>query len=252
MQDIFVGDYGSGTPLVLVHGFLGSTDMWEPQIEHFKENFRILTPALPGFGKSNKVKSCDSIECMTKVILNSLKIRQIEKFKLLGHSMGGMIVQEMARLASDKILKLICYGTSSRGNIPGRFETIDESREKLKMNGLEVTANRIAKTWFINEDKAKYFYLCENAGKQTSLEAADNGLIAMKNWSGMNNLKNIKNETLIIWGDQDRAYNYSQVETLKNNISNSSLKIINGCSHNVHLEKPDEFNNCVSDFLKKT
>jgi pimeloyl-ACP methyl ester carboxylesterase len=252
MQDIFVGDYGSGTPLVLVHGFLGSTDMWEPQIEHFKENFRILTPALPGFGKSNKVKSCDSIECMAKVILNSLKIRQIEKFNLLGHSMGGMIVQEMARLTSDKILKLICYGTSSRGNIPGRFETIDESREKLKMNGLEVTANRIAKTWFINEDKAKYFYLCENAGKQTSLEAADNGLIAMKNWSGMNNLKNIKNETLIIWGDQDRAYNYSQVETLKNNISNSSLKIINGCSHNVHLEKPDEFNNCVSDFLKKT
>ncbi len=252
MQDIFVGDYGSGTPLVLVHGFLGSTDMWEPQIEHFKENFRILAPALPGFGKSNKVKSCDSIECMAKAILNSLKIRQIEKFNLLGHSMGGMIVQEMARLTSDKILKLICYGTSSRGNIPGRFETIDESREKLKMNGLEVTANRIAKTWFINEDKAKYFYLCENAGKQTSLEAADNGLIAMKNWSGMNNLKNIKNETLIIWGDQDRAYNYSQIETLKNNISNSSLKIINGCSHNVHLEKPDEFNNCVSDFLKKT
>jgi pimeloyl-ACP methyl ester carboxylesterase len=252
MQDIFVGDYGSGTPLVLVHGFLGSTDMWEPQIEHFKENFRILAPALPGFGKSNKVKSCDSIECMAKAILNSLKIRQIEKFNLLGHSMGGMIVQEMARLTSDKILKLICYGTSSRGNIPGRFETIDESREKLKMNGLEVTANRIAKTWFINKDKAKYFYLCENAGKQTSLEAADNGLIAMKNWSGMNNLKNIKNETLIIWGDQDRAYNYSQVETLKNNISNSSLKIINGCSHNVHLEKPDEFNNCVSDFLKKT
>ena len=84
------------------------------------------------------------------------------------------------------------------------------------------------------------------------LEAADNGLIAMKNWSGINNLKDIKNETLIIWGDQDRAYNYSQVETLKNNISNSSLKIINGCSHNVHLEKPDEFNNCVSDFLKKT
>ena len=252
MQDIFVGDYGSGTPLVLVHGFLGSTDMWEPQIEYFKENFRILTPALPGFGKSNKVKSCDSIECMAKAILNSLKIRQIEKFNLLGHSMGGMIVQEMARLTSDKILKLICYGTSSRGNIPGRFETIDESREKLKMNGLEVTANRIAKTWFINEDKAKYFYLCENAGKQTSLEAADNGLIAMKNWSGINNLKNIKNETLIIWGDQDRAYNYSQVETLKNNISNSSLKIINGCSHNVHLEKPDEFNNCVSDFLKKT
>ena len=100
--------------------------------------------------------------------------------------------------------------------------------------------------------KSKYFYLCENAGKQTSIEAADNGLIAMKNWSGVDNLKNIKNKTLIIWGNQDKAYNYNQVETLNNNIPDSDLKIIKGCSHNVHLEKPGEFNNTVNEFLKKT
>ena len=63
--------------------------------------------------------------------------------------MGGMIVQEMTKLAVEKILKFICYGTGPRGNIPGRFETIDQSRKKLKINGLEATANRIAKTWFI-------------------------------------------------------------------------------------------------------
>jgi|TARA_B110000495_G_C22871590_1_gene508281 pimeloyl-ACP methyl ester carboxylesterase len=252
MQDIFVGDTGSGTPLVFVHGFLGSTDMWSPQIEYFKEYYRILTPALPGFGKSKTLKSCDTIECMAKAILKSLEKKKVERFYLLGHSMGGMIVQEIAKLAGKKILKLICYGTGPSGNIPGRFETIDQSRKNLKINGLESTAYRIAKTWFIEEDKAKYFYLCENAGKQTSIEAADNGLIAMKNWSGVDNLKNIKNKTLIIWGDQDKAYNYNQVETLNNNIPDSDLKIIKGCSHNVHLEKPGEFNNTVNEFLKKT
>ena len=50
--------------------------------------------------------------------------------------MGGMIVQEMAKLAGEKILKLICYGTGPSGNIPGRFETIDQSRKKLKIDGL--------------------------------------------------------------------------------------------------------------------
>ena len=40
-------------------------------------------------------------------------------------------------------------------------------------------------------------------------------LVAMKNWSGIKNLQNIKNETLIVWGDQDKAYNLNQVETLK-------------------------------------
>ena len=108
------------------------------------------------------------------------------------------------------------------------------------------------KTWFIEGEKAKYFYLCEQAGKQTSMEAADNGLAAMKKWSGIDNLKRIKNETLIIWGDQDKAYNYNQVETLNNNIQDSELKIIKGCSHNVHLEKPEEFNKTVTKFLKKT
>jgi|TARA_B110001452_G_scaffold158609_1_gene132023 pimeloyl-ACP methyl ester carboxylesterase len=249
MQDIYIKDTGKGFPLILVHGFLGSSEMWEPQIEYFKNNYRVLVPALPGFGKSNKITSCDSIECMAMVILSCLKKRGIEKFNLLGHSMGGMVVQEMARLAGDKIIKLICYGTGPRGNIPGRFESIDYTREKLKSNGLAVTANRIAKTWFVETDKAKYFYLCTNASNETSLEAADNGLVAMKNWSGLDNLKNIKNKTLIIWGDQDRAYNYNQVETLKEKIINSKLKIIKGCSHNVHLEKPEVFNNFVSEFL---
>ena len=251
MQDIFAEDVGSGTPLVLVHGFLGSSDMWAPQIEFFKDDFRVIAPALPGFGESSAINSCDSIECMAKAILNLLEKKEIKNFNLLGHSMGGMIVQEIAKIAGEKILKLICYGTGPRGNIPGRFETIDQSREKLKINGLDVTVHRIAKTWFIEEDKSKYFYLCDEAGKQTSIEAADNGLVAMKNWSGIENLKNIKNETLIVWGDQDKAYDFNQVETLNNNIPNSDLKVIKGCSHNVHLEKPEEFNAVVEEFLIK-
>jgi len=250
MQDIFLGDTGKGLPLVLVHGFLGSSDMWKPQIEYFKKKYRVLTPALPGFGKSNNINSCDSIKCMAQAIIDSLEKKKIKKFNLLGHSMGGMVVQEITKLIGDKILKLICYGTGPIGKIPGRFETIDESREKFKNFGLEITTNRIAKTWFVKGDKAKLFDLCINAGKETSLNAADNGLIAMKNWSGVDNLKNIKNETLIIWGEHDKAYNYSQVEILKNNILKSQLKIIRGCSHNVHLEKVDEFNNCVNKFLK--
>ena len=249
MQDIYAGDVGKGFPLVLVHGFLGSSIMWQPQIEHLKRYYRVITPDLPGFGKSKKIKPHNNINSMAKTVLNCLKEKQIEKFYLLGHSMGGMIVQEMAKLAGKKIIKLICYGTGPIGNIPGRFETIDESRVKLKKNGLEITAYRIAKTWFVEEDKAKYFYLCNEAGKDTTIEAADNALIAMKTWSGLKNLKNIKNFTMIIWGDQDKAYNFDQVDTLNRNITNSDINIFKGCSHNAHLEMPNEFNKCIINFL---
>ena len=250
MQDIYVDDTGKGFALVLVHGFLGSSKMWEPQIEFLKKNYRVVAPDLPGFGKSNKTKSYNNIYDMAQTILDCLKEKKIEKFYLLGHSMGGMIVQEMAKLAGERILKLICYGTGPVGDIPGRFETMEESRKKLKKNGLEITAHRIAKTWFIEKDKSKYFYLCEDAGKATSIVAADNALIAMKNWSGLENLKNIKNLTMIIWGNQDKAYNFDQIDILNKNIPNTDLNIFKGCSHNVHLEMPNEFNKCITNFLE--
>ena len=61
MDDIFVSDTGKGTPLVLVHGFLGSSKTWKPQIKFFQKNFRVLVPDLPGFGQNNKKKSFNNI-----------------------------------------------------------------------------------------------------------------------------------------------------------------------------------------------
>ena len=249
MQDIYVGDTGEGFPLVLVHGFLGSSKMWEPQVNFFKKHFRVITPDLPGFGKSNKAKPHNNIQSIADLLLDCLEEEKIDKFYLLGHSMGGMIVQEMAKKAGENISKLICYSTGPIGEKPGRFETVDQSRETLKKKGLEITATNIAKTWFIKGEDAKYFDICIEAGKQTSMETVDNALIAFKNWNGVDTLKNIKNETLILWGDQDKSYNLEQIQTLEINIENSKLIIFKNCAHNVHLEQPDQFNKTIKDFL---
>ena len=249
MKDLYIGDVGKGFPLVLVHGFLGSSKMWEPQINFFKDYFRVIVPDLPGFGKSNKAKSHNNIQSIANLLLECLEEKKIYKFNLLGHSMGGMIVQEIAKKAGEKISKLICYSTGPIGEMPGRFETVDQSRENLKKKGLEVTVKNIAMTWFVKGEDAKYFNICIEAGKQASMETADNALVAFKNWNGVDTLKNIKNDTLIIWGDQDKSYNLEQVQTLEKNITNSKLVIIKNCAHNVHLERPEHFNNTVRDFL---
>ena len=251
MQHIYIGDEGKGFPLVLIHGFLGSSKMWEPQINFFKNYFRVITPDLPGFGKSNKAKSHNNIQSIAKLLLDCLDEKKIDKFYLLGHSMGGMIVQEMAKISGNKIIKLICYSTGPRGEMPGRFETVDQSRENLKKNGLEITAKNIAKTWFVKGEEAEYFDICIEAGKQLSIETVDNALVAFKNWDGVETLKNIKNETLIVWGNKDKSYNLDQVQTLNKNIPNSSLFIFEGCAHNAHLEKPEEFNRTILNYLNK-
>ena len=250
MQDIYIDDIGSGFPLVLVHGYLGSSEMWSLQKEFLSKNFRVISPALPGFGESYKAQSLNSINAIAKFVFKCLDEKKITEFHLMGHSMGGMIVQEMVKISGDRIKKLICFATGSIGDIPGRFESMDTTRERLKKDGLKETLSRVPQKWFVEGDKAKYFYLCSNAGKATSLEATDNALMAMKNWNGLENLKNIKNKTLIIWGDKDTAYNFNQVDTLNQNIPNSKIEVIKDCSHNVHLEIPEKFNEIVKNFLE--
>ena len=77
-----------------------------------------------------------------------------------------------------------------------------------------------------------------------------NQKFSFKNWNGVQNLKNIKNKTLIIWGNKDKSYDITQVNILKKNILNSSLNIFKNCAHNIHLEKVNEFNSKVQEFLK--
>ena len=249
MSGIYVDDIGKGFPFVLVHGYLGSSEMWTFQKEFFSKDYRVIIPALPGFGESHNVKSLDSINKMSKEIINVLDQKKIDKFNLIGHSMGGMIVQEITKLIGDRVNKLICFATGSIGDIPGRFETMDETREKLKQEGTKISFSRVPRKWFVKGDKDKNYFLCENAVKNVSLETADNALLAMKNWRGKEYLKNIKNETLIIWGDKDTSYNFDQVNTLNKNIKNSRLEIFKNCAHNVHLEKPDEFNSLIKEFI---
>ena len=225
--------------------------MWNFQKEFFSKHYRVIIPALPGFGESHNVKSLDSINKMARQIIDLLDQKNIDKFNLIGHSMGGMIVQEITKLIGDRVNKLICFATGPIGEIPGRFETIDETREKLKKDGIEFSFSRVPKKWFVKGDKDKNYYLCKNAVKDVSLETADNALLAMKNWRGIDNLKNIKNDTLIIWGDKDTSYNFEQVDTLNKNIKNSRLEIFKDCAHNVHLEQPDQFNNLVKEFISK-
>jgi len=249
MSKIYISDTGQGFPLVLVHGYLGSSEMWCLQRDYLSKFFRVISPALPGFGESHEAESLDSINDMAKFIINIIDEKKIDNFNLLGHSMGGMIVQEIAKLAGDRINKLICFATGSIGEIPGRFELIDETRRRLKEEGADISFSRVPQKWFVKGDKDKNYYLCENAVKNVSLETADNALVAMKNWSGIDYLKNIKNQTLIVWGDRDTSYNFDQVDTLNKGITNSRLEIFKGCSHNVHLEEPDKFNDLIKSFI---
>lgn len=163
--------------------------------------------------------------------------------------MGGMIVQQMAAMAPKRIDRLICYGTGPRGIMPDRFETIAASRARVRAEGVSDTARRIAATWFAQGDQAAGYPLCVKLGEKVSEQTALGGLSAMEAWDGRAALPHITQKALVIWGDRDRSYGWAQIEALWRGIADSSLCVLPGCAHAVHLEEPALFNQIVARFL---
>ncbi|MEM7294391.1 MAG: alpha/beta hydrolase [Pseudomonadota bacterium] len=235
--------------LVFQHGYLGGSAQWAAQSNYFSAHYNVHTPDLPGFGLNNESVSPDTIGGYADFVLNYLSDKGVEQFDLVGHSMGGMIVQEMVARAPARITRLVVYGTGSLGALPGRFEPLSESRRRLDADGLSATGRRISATWFLNRESAPGYEACAALTERASLQAAQAALCAMEDWSGERNLNNIACPTLVLWGDNDRTYNWAQQEKLWREIRHARLSVLAGCAHAVHLEKPDLFNATLDDFL---
>jgi 2-hydroxy-6-oxonona-2,4-dienedioate hydrolase len=207
---------------------------------------------LPGYGGDNLSITPESIRGLAMDVFQQLDMLGVHRFHLVGHSMGGMIVQEMVALAPERIEKLVLYGTGPLGLMPGRFETIDESRRAGREQGVESTGRRIAATWFMQGESGRGYDVCADLAVKATEQAALAGLTAMEGWSGVETLAGITSPTLVLWGDGDRAYLWPQPEQLWNSIKGALLAVIPGCAHAVHLEKPHLFNATLEDFLLET
>ncbi len=238
------------TPLVLVHGFMGGSDQWHLQ-KPLGATRDLIAVDLPGFGKNAHLPPIDRIDGFAQWVLDHLSDRGVNRFDLMGHSMGGMVVQDMVRLAPNRINRLILYGTGSQGELPGRFETIDTSMQRTRDDGSSATARRISATWFRDGEACPEYEHCASLAEKSSLDAMLAGFEAMQDWSGTENLPNIASPTLILWGDQDRTYAWPQIETLWHGIPDSKISIIPNCAHAVHAEAPDIFNLILDRFLSE-
>lgn len=236
-------------PLVLVHGFMGGSDQWVLQSPLNSER-KLICIDLPGFGKNAGEEPIASINGYAEWVLSELTDLGVHRFDLLGHSMGGMIVQEMIHAAPERVRKLILYGTGAVGVLPGRFETIDTSMARAKADGPVATARRISATWFLHEASAEHFATCAAIAEKSALTAILSGLRAMQGWAGEAHLAAIGSDTLVLWGDKDRTYPWSQTELLWHTIPNAQLAVVPGCAHAVHMEKHNVFNLLVGEFLK--
>lgn len=249
--DMYCRESGSGFPLVFIHGYLGGGEQWERWTESPPAGLRIVAPCLPGFGDSAHMQPLQSISEFARSVLDFLSSREIEKFFLLGHSMGGMIAQEITKQTPEKIAALVLYGTGALGEIPGRFETMEESRQRVLTEGEAMAAMRLPAKWLVDGKNSPHYSLALKIAEKSGLSSHLAGLNAMESWDGRTSLADITCPTLIVWGELDQSYDRRQIEFLHRNIGGAILRTIPGASHLAHLEFPAQFDDIVSDFLDK-
>jgi 3-oxoadipate enol-lactonase len=141
MKTASVGKYelayvteGSGAPLLLIHGLAGDHQAWKPQIAEWSKQFHIVAPDSRGAGRSTQVDEKISTGDMAEDFLGLMSSLGIERFHVVGRSLGGAIGQRMALKAPERILSLAMLASYSALDPVGK-RSLENMREVLELTG---------------------------------------------------------------------------------------------------------------------
>lgn len=236
-------DEGQGQTLVLLHGLFGALSNWEMVINAFSKNYRILIPMLPIYKKTNVKPSVEGLANYTKEFLDHLGI---EKCCALGNSLGGHIALIFALENPERLDGLVLTGSS------GLFES-----------GMGSTFPRRGNKPYIRERVAFTFYDPKTATEELVDEVFD---IVNDNYKALRvvrvaraaqrenlskKIHRIKAPTLLVWGLNDNITPANVGYEFHKLLPNSTLRFIDKCGHAAMMEKPEEFNVYLQDFLDK-
>lgn len=238
---------GKGEPLLILHGWGGSSNSWLRVLEYLKNNFLIVCPDLPGFGKTSPPPKPWTLLDYTHFIKNFISEFNFKEIFLLGHSFGGRIAIKFSVIWPKMVKKLILC--SSAG-----------IKEKLKIWQniifyFSLVGNAIFSRNFLKrfEDKAKnLFYIffrnldygkAKGVMKETMKNILAEDLLP--------EIEKITSNTLIVWGENDNILPIKFAFLFKEKIKNSELQILPKIKHSPHLEDPSQLSKVILEFLKK-
>lgn len=239
-MSIYFQKVGKGPDLILLHGWGMEVSTWWPIVDLLKDNLTLWLIDLPGFGKSDLPNKTWSVEDYADEIANFIREHRIKKPALLGHSFGGSVAIKLASKYPNLISKLILESSSGirpKPNLLNRLFTAAAKLIKLLPNLLNIKEK--LRNWFyklIGSD-----YLTTGKLKKTFLKVIRQDL--------SEDAKKISQETLIIWGENDKTLPLARGKKLYQLIKNSRLEVMEEVSHAPHIKNPSFFTNYVKDFI---
>jgi pimeloyl-ACP methyl ester carboxylesterase len=239
-------DKGSGAPIVLLHGWGGSSKSLEQLAEHLVlGGYRTINVDLPGFGQSEMPTSVIGMEEYVDLVYDLITRLELRKPVIIGHSFGGKIAMFFALKYPSTVARIVLINASG-------------IRPKPTMRGkISYVLAKIGNVvfWippfiFFRKGMKHAFYRFvvgeQDYFRSQNLRETFKRVIKQHINS---RLKEINLETLVIWGAEDRMTPLWQGEKIASGIKKSRLEVVDGVGHNLPLKHPEIVSQLILKFL---
>jgi pimeloyl-ACP methyl ester carboxylesterase len=236
-------EVGEGEPLLLLHGLFGALSNFKDLLDFFRLHYKVIVPMLPLFELDILHTSVGGLQ---KFVHRFIEARDLNNINLLGNSLGGHVGLLYVLKHPERVKSLTLTGSS------GLFE-----------NGMGDTYPKRGDYEYIRKKTELTFYDPRTASKDLVDEVYEivNSrmkvikIIALAKSAIRNNLgeelNQIKQPTLLVWGNNDTITPPFVAREFNKLIPNSELYFIDKCGHAPMMEVPDEFNRILHKFLTK-
>lgn len=241
---------GKGNPaLVFVHGWTNDKTIWNDQVFHFSEKYKVVTLDLAGHGVSGDNRENWSMSAFGEdvaAVINKLKLKEVV---LVGFSLGGPIIVETANKIPDVVKGLIFVDTMQDPDLQYSPEMVDGMKEFF-MNAITNPSKDGLKGVFfkrnIDESFNKVLSMLEGPSR-IGWEEAISENFRWQNEDCIQAIKAIKVPIVAINSDSKPT----NVEAFNKYVSSFQVKIMEDVGHIVFWDSPDEFNNHVEDSVQE-
>ena len=234
---------GIGEPLLLLHGLFGALSNFSGQIDYFRQQYKVVVPILPLLELDLIHTTVGGLE---KYVHKFVEYRDYKDINLLGNSLGGHVALLYVLRHPERIKSLTLTGSS------GLFEN-GMGDTYPKRQDYEYIRKKTELTFF--DPKIATKELVDELYETVNIRMKAIKIIALAKNAIRNNMgeevNQIKQPTLLIWGNNDAITPPFVGHEFHKLIPNSELHFIDKCGHAPMMERPEEFNTILLKFLRK-
>ena len=237
---------GTGIPVLLLHGWGSSFDVYKGIISALSHRCQFFAPNFPGCGNSDVMSEPWCLDDYCNLVLKFMEKSGIENPIMIGHSHGGRVILKMTAENMVKPPKIVLL--DSAGLIPKK-----SLKQKIRAKSFKTIKNFLTLPIIKNHsenllEKARNYY--GSADYNAAPPVLRQTLVNLVNTDLRDILHNIECPTLLIWGDNDTATPLSDAKIIEKLIPDAGLCVIEGTGHYSFCEKPYIAHKILQSFIK--